>query len=119
MPSESKQNRSINTGSELPWNHPEVEMTFLRHEKLVETGEADLGLWKSVPLDHGKPTVEEDELLKKKIEEGQRFEIEVKRTRRRCPDCGYSLSIKSSCCPSGRMWVCLECAFTETFVRGK
>ena len=32
-----------------------------------------------------------------------------------CPDCGYYLSLKNSCCPSGSMLVCLECAYTRTY----
>jgi formylmethanofuran dehydrogenase subunit E len=33
----------------------------------------------------------------------------------KCPDCGYYLSLKNSCCPSGKMLVCMECAYTKTY----
>ena len=32
-----------------------------------------------------------------------------------CPDCGYYLSLKGSCCPTGKMYICLECGYTRTY----
>jgi len=115
MKSQSSRNQHTTTGSDLHPKHPAMEMTFLKLAMLVKEGKAHTGDWQFVRPDYNKPTPEMDEAIRQKIKEAEKHVPEVRNTRRQCPDCGYYLSIKSSCCPSGRMWVCLECAWTETF----